>query len=175
MRGNHFYSLILPRQCDFYCTFVRARRVFVQVCTLCKHKPADALLFSSPSVSVHWVRYLETARSQLCQFDQYWHCVYSVCRCAAAAHTCMFEFVRLITLGFCSNRAEIFVSLALGVCECARISVRVWLQCARVRFLWRSLNVCVVWMHGCSIQTVLFALPVPALDGGSSVSLACLM
>lgn len=90
--------------------------------------------FLSPSVSVHWVRYLETARSQLCQFDQYWHCVYSVCRCATAAHTCMFEFVRLITLGFCSNRAEVFVSLALGVCECARISVRVWLQCVRFRF-----------------------------------------
>lgn len=86
--------------------------------------------FLSPSVSVHWVRYLETARSQLCQFDQYWHCVYSVCRCATAAHTCMFEFVRLITLGFCSNRAEVFVSLALGVCECARICTCLATVCA---------------------------------------------
>lgn len=178
MRGNHFYGLILLRQCDLYCTFVCAWRVFcagVYIVYIVNTNLQTPSFFLSPSVSVHWVRYLETARSQLCQFDQYWHCVYSVCRCATAAHTCMFEFVRLITLGFCSNRAEVFVSLALGVCECARISVRVWLQCVRFRFLWRSLNVCVVWMHGCSIQTILFALPVPALDGGSSVSLACLM
>lgn len=108
---------------------------FVQVCTLCKYKPADTLLFFCLQV---WV-YTEcsTWRQQghsfvsLINIDTV--CI-SVCRCATAAHTCMFEFVRLITLGFCSNRAEVFVSLALGVCECARISVRVWLQRVRFRF-----------------------------------------
>lgn len=149
---------------------------FVQVCTLCKRKPADALLFFHLQV---WV-YTECAtwRQQghsfvsLINIDTV--CILCVGVQQRRTRACL-SLCDWLHWDFVQTELRFFVSLALGVCECARMSVRVWLQCARVRFLWRSLNVCVVWMHGCSIQTVLFALPVPALDGGSSVSLACLM
>lgn len=149
---------------------------FVQVCTLCKYKPADTLLFfvskcectlsalpGDSKVTALSVWSILTLCVFLCVGVQQRH-----------THVCLslcdwlhWDFVQ----------TELRFSLALlSVCVNAHVSLYVsgYSVCASV-FLWRSLNVCVVWMHGCPIQTILFALPVPALDGGSSVSLACLM
>lgn len=121
--------------------------------------------FLSGSVSVHWwVCSLETGRSQLCQFDQYWHCVSVLCVgvsewvCVPALlHTCIFAIVWLITLGFCVNRTEILVSVALSMCVC------VYSVCVSVCD--SSVSVCAVWMHGCPIQTFIFIHPVQAEFG----------
>lgn len=149
---------------------------FVQVCTLCKYKPADTLLFFCLQV---WV-YTECAT-----WRQQGHSFVSLINIDTVCILCVGVQQRHthVCLSLCDwlhwdfVQTELRFSLALlSVCVNAHVSLYVsgYSVCASV-FLWRSLNVCVVWMHGCPIQTILFALPVPALDGGSSVSLACLM
>lgn len=132
----------------FHCISAILLYTFLGECVDCADTNLQTPSFLSLSVSVHWwVRCLETARSQLCQFDQYWHCV-SLCVGVRCRHTCMFEFVRLITLGFCANRAELLVSVALAVCVwmCAYLCTCLATVCVLL-FLWLSLFVlweCVV-------------------------------